>query len=268
MTHTLYIVGTPIGNLEDVTPHALRVLERVGVIASENPLRTRRLLDRYGIETPMVHFTDAYDRRKEARLQAVLEALDRGDVALVSEAGMPLVADPGYELVHACLARGGQVVAVAGPTALTAALIASGLPTSPFIFLGFVPRKPAARRALLEAYVHDERTLVLYEAPTRLLDTLRDARAVLGERLVAVGCELTKLYEEMWRGELSGAIAYLEAEEPRGEYVVVIGPGSAGGNARLRPGSPGIEAGLPLREDLREPGAPTEEDGYGVVGSA
>lgn len=251
MTHTLYIVGTPIGNLEDITPHALRVLRLVGLIASENPLRTRRLLDRYGIETPMLHFTDAYDRRKEARLQAVLEALDRADVALVSEAGMPLVADPGYELVQACLAREVQVVPVPGPTALTAALIASGLPTSPFVFLGFVPRKSAARRALFEAFVDDERTLVLYEAPARLLDTLRDARATLGERTVTVACELTKLYEEVWRGSIGGAIAHLEAEEPRGEYVVVIGGENAGGcatrsggesgigSARLQPGTPG-----------------------------
>jgi 16S rRNA (cytidine1402-2'-O)-methyltransferase len=252
MTYALYVVGTPIGNLEDVTPRALHVLGQVTLVASENPLRTRRLLDRYGIETPMVHFTDAYDRRKEVRLQVVLEALDRGDVALVSEAGMPLVADPGYELVEACLARGVPVVAVPGPTALTAALVASGLPTSPFAFLGFAPRKPATRRALFEAFVHDERTLVVYEAPTRLLDTLRDARAVLGERSVAVGCELTKLYEEMWRGELSGAIARLEAETPRGEYVVVIGPGSA----RLEPGIPGIEPGA-----TREQGDGTVNDG-------
>ena len=256
MTHTLYIVGTPIGNLEDVTPRALQVLAQVHVIASENPLRTRRLLERYGIETPMIHFTDAYDRRKEARLQAVLEALARGDVALVSEAGMPLLADPGYELVQACLGRGIPVVAVPGPTALTAALVASGLPPSSFVFLGFVPRKGAARRALFEAYVQDERTLVLYEAPTRLLDTLRDARAVLGERAVAVGCELTKLYEEVWRGEISGAIAYLEAEEPRGEYVVVIG--GAGEEARLEPGGPGEEA-------RPKPGGPDEEGGDGVV---
>jgi 16S rRNA (cytidine1402-2'-O)-methyltransferase len=258
MTHILYIVGTPIGNLEDVTPRALRVLRQVGVIASENPLRTRKLLDRYGIETPMVHFTDAYDRRKEARLQEVLEALARGDVALVSEAGMPLVADPGYELVQACLARGIQVAAVPGPTALTAALMVSGLCPSPFVFLGFAPRKSAARRALFEAYVADERTLVLYEAPTRLLDTLRDALALLGERQVAVACELTKLYEAVWRGEISGAITYLEANEPRGEYVVVIdgvhvadtaAAGSIGGSARLQPGVPREEDGCGLVDD-------------------
>lgn len=223
MTHTLYIVGTPIGNLEDITPRALYILARVSVIASEDPLHTRKLLDRYGIETPMIHFTDAYDRGKETRLRAVLEALRRGDVALVSAAGMPLLADPGYELVQAAVARGMRVVAVPGPTALTAALSASGLRPSPFVFLGFAPRKSAARRALFEAYAADARTLVLYEAPSRLLDALRDAHAVLGERPVAVSCELTKLYEEVWRGEISGAIAYVQAQEPRGEYVIVIG---------------------------------------------
>ncbi|MFN2158272.1 MAG: SAM-dependent methyltransferase, partial [Anaerolineae bacterium] len=156
MTHTLYVVGTPIGNLEDVTPRALRVLAQVGVIASENPGRTHRLLDRYDIETPMIHFTDAYDRRKEARLAAVLDALARGDVALVSEAGMPLLADPGYELVQAALAQGIEVVPVPGPTALAAALGVSGLCLGPFSFLGFAPRKSAARRALFGEYVFEE----------------------------------------------------------------------------------------------------------------
>jgi 16S rRNA (cytidine1402-2'-O)-methyltransferase len=257
MTHTLYVVGTPIGNLEDMTPRALRVLAEVGVIASENPLRTRRLLDHYGIDTPMIHFTDAYDRRKEMRLEAVLDALTRGDVALVSEAGMPLVADPGYELVQACLARGVEVTSVPGPTALAAALIVSGLRPSPFVFLGFLPRKSAARRALLHDYVADERTLVAYEAPTRVLDTLRDASAVLGDRPVAVACELTKLYEEVWRGDISRAIAYLEAEEPRGEYVIVIA-GHSPGSARP------CTARLPK---ARQPGS-REEDGDGVADDA
>jgi 16S rRNA (cytidine1402-2'-O)-methyltransferase len=227
MTHALYVVGTPIGNLEDVTPRALRVLAQVGVIASENPGRTRRLLDRYGIETPMIHFTDAYDRRKEVRLAAVLDALERGDVALVSEAGMPLLADPGYELVQAALARGIEVVPVPGPTALAAALSVSGLCPAPFVFLGFVPRKPAARRALFGEYADDARTLVVYEAPSRLRETLRDARAVLGDRRVAIACELTKLYEEVWRGTLGEAVAHWQEEAPRGEYVVVIDGGGA-----------------------------------------
>ena len=148
MSHTLYIVGTPIGNLEDISAHALEILRAATLIASEDPPRTQRLLARYEIHTPMKHFTDAYDRKKAERLHAVLAALERGDVAYVSSAGMPLVADPGYELVQAALERGSDVVPVPGPTALMAALVLSGLPPAPFTFLGFAPRKPAARRKL------------------------------------------------------------------------------------------------------------------------
>jgi 16S rRNA (cytidine1402-2'-O)-methyltransferase len=223
MMHTLYIVGTPIGHLEDITPRALEVLGAVSLVASENPGRTQRLLAHYEIDTPMMRFTDAYDRKKEARLCAVLDALERGDVALVSEAGMPLLADPGYELVQAVLAREGAIEVVAGPTALLAALTLSGLPPDPFVFLGFVPRRSAARRALFAEYVSDARTLVLYESPNRLLDTLSDARAVLGNRKVAVACELTKLYEEVTRGDLDSVCSILADQEPRGEYVVVLG---------------------------------------------
>ena len=221
--HTLYIVGTPIGNLEDITPRAIAVLGTVRLIASENPGRTQRLLAHYEIETPMMRFTDAYDRKKEARLSAVLDALERGDVALVSEAGMPLLADPGYELVQAVLAREGTIDVVPGPTALLAALTLSGLSLDPFVFLGFAPRRSAARRTLFAEYVSDARTLVLYESPNRLLDTLSDARAVLGNRQVVVACELTKLYEEVSRGDLDSVRTTLSEEEPRGEYVVVLG---------------------------------------------
>jgi 16S rRNA (cytidine1402-2'-O)-methyltransferase len=221
MRHTLYVVGTPIGNLEDVTPRAMQVLRQVTLIASENPSRTQRLLARYEIDTPMRRFTDAYDRKKTSRLSAVLAALEHGDVALVSEAGMPLLADPGYELIQAVLDRDIDVVAVPGPTALTAALSVSGLPAVPFVFLGFVPRQSAARRTLFRTYAHDARTLVLYESPSRLEDTLRDALAELGSRRVTVANELTKLYEEVWRGDLCSA-AVRFAGEPRGEYVVVI----------------------------------------------
>jgi len=224
MRHTLYVVGTPIGNLEDVTPRALQVLRQVALIASENPSRTRRLLARYDIDTPMQRFTDAYDRKKASRLSTVLAALEHGDVALVSEAGMPLLADPGYELVQAVLDRGIDVVAVPGPTALTAALSVSGLPAVPFVFLGFVPRQSAARRTLFRTYARDARTLVLYESPGRLEGTLHDALAELGPRRVAIANELTKLYEEVWRGDLRGAAAQF-VEKPRGEYVVVIDGG-------------------------------------------
>jgi 16S rRNA (cytidine1402-2'-O)-methyltransferase len=221
--YKLYIVGTPIGNLEDISPRALHILNIVRTIASENPARTRRLLDRYRIETPMLRFTDAYDRKKKPRLRAVLAALEAGDVALVSEAGMPLVADPGYELMQAVRERDVEVEVVPGPTALSAALSASGLQTTPFTFLGFMPRKSQARQSLLAPYASDERTLVLYESPNRLLGMLRDALAVLGERRVAVANELTKMYESVWRGTLEGAVTHWTENEKRGEYVVVIG---------------------------------------------
>jgi 16S rRNA (cytidine1402-2'-O)-methyltransferase len=195
----------------------------VGLIAAENPSKTQRLLSRYDIHTPMTRFTDAYDRKKRARLQAALNALARTDVALVSEAGMPLLADPGYELMQAILEQNIRVVAIPGPTALVAALSVSGLPTVPFTFLGFAPRKVSERRVLFRAFVHDTRTLVVYESPYRLVETLRDLYESLGARPVAVCCEMTKRFEGIWRGYLSEAIAHFETERPRGEFVVVVG---------------------------------------------
>jgi 16S rRNA (cytidine1402-2'-O)-methyltransferase len=223
MPHTLYVVGTPIGNLRDISPRALEILGRVSLVACEDPPHTQRLLARHEIDVSMVRFTDAYDRKKEERLQRVLAALGGGDVAYLSSAGMPLVADPGYELIQAALERGIQVVVLPGPTAALAALAVSGLPPLPFTFLGFLPRKSAARQRALRPYLDDARTLVAYESPNRLLVALRDARAVLGERQVALASELTKLHECTWRGPLSAAIAHLEAESPRGEYAIVIG---------------------------------------------
>jgi len=234
MPHTLYIVGTPIGNLEDISERALDVLREVTLIASEDPPRTQRLLARYEIHTPTARFTDAYDRKKAERLHAVLNALEQGDVAYVSSAGMPLLADPGYELVQAVLERGIEVVPVPGPAACMAALALSGLPSVPFTFLGFAPRKSEARRTLFGPFAGDARTLVVYESPNRLLATLRDARAALGDRQVAVACELTKLYEEHWRGTLSGAIAHFEDKPPRGEYVIVIGGAKEQGDERTQ----------------------------------
>ena len=231
MTHTLYLVGTPIGNLEDISPRALRILGEVSCIASENPARTRRLLARYEIRTPMIRYTDAYQRKKVERLHEVLSALERGDVALVSEAGMPLIADPGYELMQAVLEQGIPVIPVPGPTAVTAALAVSGLPPTPLSFLGFPPRRSAARRALFRLYARDARTLALYESPKRLADTLEDAWAELGDRQVAVSCELTKLYENTWRGALGAAVERFRATPQRGEFVVVIGGAAQEGEA-------------------------------------
>lgn len=222
MYHTLYIVGTPIGNLEDITPRALGILKQVGLIAAEDPSKTQRLLSRYDIHTPMMRFTDAYDRKKRVRLQSIVDALQRADVALVSEAGMPLLADPGYELMQIILDNQIRVTPIPGPTAVMTALAVSGLPAAPFVFLGFPPRKSRARREMFDEHIQDPRTLVMYESPYRLLDTLLDAQATLGEREVAVCCELTKLYEEVWRGPLSKAISLLESRQLRGEFVIIL----------------------------------------------
>jgi 16S rRNA (cytidine1402-2'-O)-methyltransferase len=223
MAHVLYVIGTPIGNLGDISPRALEVLGRVALIACEDPPHTQRLLSRYEIRTPTVRYTDAYDRKKRERLSRVLGALGRGDVAYVSSAGMPLVSDPGYELIQAVLERGHDVSVLPGPTAALAALAVSGLPPVPFTFVGFVPRKSGARQRFFQPFAGDRRTLVAYESPNRLLATLYDLREALGERQVALANELTKLYERTWRGSLSAAIEHLEEQPPRGEYVVIVG---------------------------------------------
>ena len=219
---SLYIVGTPIGNLEDVSPHALQVLRDVSVIASENPQRTRRLLARYDIHTPMLRYTDAYDRRKQSRMQAVLAALDQGDVALVSEAGMPGLADPGFELLRVALEQGVTVVPVPGPTALATALAAAGLRAEPFVFLGFLPRTAGARRELLAGWAGSPFALVAYEAPHRLVDTLADLAELVGDRQMAAAGELTKLFEEIRRGTPSELLAAYRERPPRGEYTLVV----------------------------------------------
>ncbi len=219
---TLYVVGTPIGNLEDISPRALRVLGEVRLIASENPPRTQRLLARYELSTPMMRFTDAYERKKQQRLAAVVAALAEGDVALVSEAGMPGLADPGYELIGAVLDRGLPVVAVPGPTALSAALSVSGLACERFVFVGFLPRAGGARRELLASLVEQPLTLVAYESPHRLLATLADLADLFGERPMAAACELTKLYEETRRGTARELLAHFRQRGPRGEYTLVI----------------------------------------------
>ena len=218
----LYVVGTPIGNLEDISLRALRVLREVNLIASENPSWTHRLLARYNIHTPMMHYTDAYDRRKRARIAAALAALEQGDVALVSRAGMPGIADPGFELIRAAVCHEIPVVAIPGPSALISALAVSGLRAERFKFLGFVPRKPGARRKLLKSFVSEPYTTVCYESKHRLLSTLRDLQSILGKRRIAIACELTKRHEEVWRGTASEAIDHYHTSKPRGEYTIII----------------------------------------------
>jgi 16S rRNA (cytidine1402-2'-O)-methyltransferase len=217
---TLYIVATPLGNLEDITLRALRILREVALIATEDTRTTGRLLKHFEISCPMVSY---YEHNKLIRLERVLAALAQGDVALVSEAGTPLLSDPGYELVQAALAEGFDVVSIPGPSALTAALPASGLPPDRFLFLGFLPRKAAERRRLLAEVTSEPATLVCFEAPHRLPATLADLVDMLGgERKIAVCRELTKLYEEIWRGTLAEAQQEWTRRKPRGEFTLVV----------------------------------------------
>jgi 16S rRNA (cytidine1402-2'-O)-methyltransferase len=221
---TLYVVGTPIGNLEDVSEQTLRVLRQVRLIAAENPGRTQRLLAHYGIETPMMRYTDAYDRKKRSRMQSVLAALGEGDLALVSEAGMPGLADPGYELLATALERGVPIEAVPGPTALGAALAVAGISSARFVFLGFLPRSAGARRALLDSMAESPFALVAYESPHRLVATLADLDHLFGECPMAVVNELTKLYEGTKRGTAAELLDHYREHRPRGEFTLVIAP--------------------------------------------
>ncbi len=217
---TLYLVATPIGNLEDITLRALRILAQVSLIAAEDTRRARILTDRYEITTPV---TSYFEGNKLAKLETVLRALDEGDVALISDAGMPGLSDPGYEFVCAAIERGCPVVPVPGPSAPIAALVASGLPSDSFLYLGFLPRRRSERRRLLAGVAGERRTLIAFEAPHRLRKSLADFAAVLGERPIAVCRELTKLHEQVWRGTISAAQTYFAGVEPRGEFTLVIG---------------------------------------------
>jgi 16S rRNA (cytidine1402-2'-O)-methyltransferase len=213
----LYVVATPIGNLEDITLRALRVLREVKLIAAEDTRKTRRLLERFDIKTPM---TSYFEHNKLTKLDYILDALKNNDVALVSEAGMPGISDPGYELIVAAAERGIPVVPVPGPSAVIAALAVSGLPTDRFTFIGFLPGRSAARRRLLASVAGESGTVIALAAPHRLAATLQDILEVFGDRRLAVGRELTKLHEEIYRGTVSGAIAHFV--RPRGEFTLVI----------------------------------------------
>ncbi len=218
---TLYLVGTPIGNLEDITLRALRVLGEVDLIAAEDTRRARILTQHYEIETPV---TSYFEGNKLAKLEIVLGALDAGDVALISEAGMPGLSDPGYELVCAAIERGYPVVPIPGPSAPVTALVASGLPSDNFLYLGFLPRRGKERRALLAEVAGERRTLIAFEAPHRLRRSLTDLETALGsDRPLAVCRELTKLHEEVWRGSVAEAREHFDQVEPRGEFTLVIG---------------------------------------------
>ena len=217
---TLYLVATPIGNLEDMSPRAIRIMREAKLIAAEDTRHTRQLLTHFDIHTPL---TSYYEHNKLTKQDAILAALGQGSVALVSDAGTPAINDPGYELVKAALDSGHSVSPIPGPSAPIAALAASGLPTDSFLYLGFLPRKTSERKALFEQVGQHPYTLIFLESPHRVLDSLTDLETFLGDREMAAARELTKVYEQIVRGPISQVRAYFTENEPRGEFVFVIG---------------------------------------------
>ncbi|MDD4984915.1 MAG: 16S rRNA (cytidine(1402)-2'-O)-methyltransferase [Dehalococcoidales bacterium] len=213
----LYLVATPIGNLEDVTLRALRTLREVGLIAAEDTRRTKQLLAKYNIKTSL---TSYHEHNKKAKLDYLLERLGSEDVALVSDAGMPGMSDPGYELVVAASEREIPVVAVPGPSAVITALAVSGLPVQRFVYLGFLPRRASSRVKHLESVAGECGSIVVLETPHRLRASLNDIRLALGDRRIAACRELTKVYEEVFRGTISEAIEHFT--QPKGEFTLVI----------------------------------------------
>ncbi len=219
---TLYIVATPIGNLEDITFRAVRILKEVDLIAAEDTRHSRKLLSHYGIARPL---TSYFDHNKNIKGSYLLERLAEGtSVALISDAGTPCISDPGYQLVRDAVAAGIAVVPIPGPSAAVTALSAAGLPTDSFTFLGFLPNRQGKRRERLAGLAGEGRVLIFYESPRRLLATLADLRDTCGDREVVVARELTKVYEEFVRGCLTEVIELLQNREIRGEVVILVAP--------------------------------------------
>ncbi len=219
---TLYLVATPIGNFDDITMRALRVLADVALVAAEDTRTARRLLDHFDVKARVTSYNE---HNKIAKTPTILDALAAGDVAVVSDAGMPGISDPGYDLVVAALAAGHAVVPIPGASAVLAAVAASGLPSRRFYYLGFLPRQSGPRRRALADAAACGDTLVAFESPHRVVATMTDSLAALGDRRIAVCRELTKVYEEIWRGPISEAITHFA--NPRGEFTLVIEGGAA-----------------------------------------
>ncbi len=216
---TLYLVATPIGNLEDLSPRGVRVLREAILIAAEDTRHTGTLLKHFDIQTPL---TSYFEHNKLNKLDFILEKLSLGDVALVSDAGTPAINDPGYELVKAALASDFDVRPVPGPSSPIAALTVSGLPTDSFLYLGYLPSKSNERRKAMEQVSNLPYTLIFLESPHRIVDSLEDILSALGDRRICVAREMTKMYEEYWRGQMSDALEYFRSKDPRGEFTLVI----------------------------------------------
>ena len=253
---TLFLVATPIGNLEDLSPRANRILREVQLIAAEDTRHTRQLLTHFDIHTPL---TSYYEHNKLSKLDVILTALSRGDVALVSDAGTPAINDPGYELVKAALDAQYTVSPVPGPSAPVAALAVSGLPTDSFLYLGYLPRKTSERKTLFARVQELAYTLIFLESPHRVLESLTDMQAALGDRPMAAARELTKIYEQVVRGPISQVKAHFIKNEPRGEFVLVVGgqsvansPAAWSEEELLTAIQKSLQAGLPAREIAAE----------------
>jgi 16S rRNA (cytidine1402-2'-O)-methyltransferase len=215
----LYLVATPIGNLEDMSPRAVRVLREASLIAAEDTRHTGKLLKHFEIETPL---TSYFEHNKLNKLDFILDKLSSGDVALVSDAGTPAINDPGYELVRAALASNYDVVPVPGPSAPVTALAVSGLPTDSFLYLGYLPSKTSERHKRLQEVESQPYTLIFFESPHRIVESLEDILSMLGDRRICAAREMTKLFEEYWRGTLSAAVEYFKSQPARGEFTLVI----------------------------------------------
>ncbi|OGQ22600.1 MAG: 16S rRNA (cytidine(1402)-2'-O)-methyltransferase [Deltaproteobacteria bacterium RIFCSPLOWO2_02_FULL_44_10] len=221
MTGILYIVATPLGNLEDMTFRAVRVLKEVDLIAAEDTRHTQKLLNHFGIQTPLTSYFQGNEREK---LEKIIHQLELGkNVALVSDAGTPCISDPGFPLLRDAVTKGIHVIPIPGPSAVIAALSAAGLPTDRFTFVGFLPDKPGKRKNALEELKLLNHTLVIYLSPWKAQKTLVDALEVLGDRNVVLCRELTKIYEEFLRGSLSSLIKVYEEKPPKGEMVLIVG---------------------------------------------
>jgi 16S rRNA (cytidine1402-2'-O)-methyltransferase len=226
---TLYLVATPIGNLEDMSPRAVRILREASLIAAEDTRHTGKLLRHFEIETPI---TSYFEHNKLNKLDFILEKLSTGDVALVSDAGTPAINDPGYELVRAALNSNYDVKPIPGPSAPITALTVSGLPTDSFLYLGYLPHKTSERHRRLEEVESQPYTLVFLESPYRIVEALEDILSILGDRKVCVAREMTKMFEEYWRGNVSGAVEYFKAQPPRGEFTLVVQGKTQDGNEK------------------------------------
>lgn len=216
----LFLVSTPIGNMDDITKRAIEVLKNSDLIACEDTRRTLKLLKKYDINRPLESY---FDHNKEKKTPYLLGLLDKGkSVALVSDSGTPCISDPGFYLVKKVIEKGYKLFTVPGPSSILSALILSGLPTDRFVFEGFLPKKRGKRKARITQLKEEERTIIIFESPFRILSLLKELKEILGERKISVSRELTKVYEETTRGNLSDLINQLEGKKPKGEFIIVL----------------------------------------------